>query len=266
VEDRRKLLRETFDAIPELYDEARPLYPEELFDDLAVLADLVTGRNVLEIGCGTGQATVPLAERGYNLLCVELGPQLAAFAKQKLARFSNVQVVNAVFEDWVPGMLGFDAIVAFTSFHWVPPDVRYEVCWEALCPGGTLGVVGTKHVLLPDGDDFFVEVQADYEAVVPDVPETKEGPPGPPEAVGDLSAEMEASGLFRHVATRRYLWDVEYTADEYVAVLETHSGQRVLDPGAGRELLDRIHARAAARPGGRVRKTYLATLDVAERL
>src|ERR671933_454382 len=61
--DRRRL-RTTFEEVPELYERARPLYPPELFDDLVAYAGLEAGSRVLEIGCGTGQATLPLAERG----------------------------------------------------------------------------------------------------------------------------------------------------------------------------------------------------------
>src|SRR5918912_2954256 len=97
--DRRRL-RATFEEVPELYDRARPLYPAELFDDLVSYAGLEPGSRVLEIGCGTGQATLPLAERGFEVVCVELGAGLAAVARRKLAGFPRLEVVNAVFEEW----------------------------------------------------------------------------------------------------------------------------------------------------------------------
>jgi 16S rRNA A1518/A1519 N6-dimethyltransferase RsmA/KsgA/DIM1 with predicted DNA glycosylase/AP lyase activity len=40
---------------------------------------------LLEIGCGTGKATAPLARRGFPVTCVELGAQLAAVARRELA-------------------------------------------------------------------------------------------------------------------------------------------------------------------------------------
>ena len=60
-------LRAVFDQDAERYDRARPGYPAELFDDLAALTGLRAGDRVLEIGPGTGQATVPLAQRGYRI-------------------------------------------------------------------------------------------------------------------------------------------------------------------------------------------------------
>ena len=49
------------DQVAELYDRARPDYPTEVFDDLVALAQLPDRARVVEIGCGTGQGTRPLA-------------------------------------------------------------------------------------------------------------------------------------------------------------------------------------------------------------
>ena len=67
----------------------------------------------------------------------------------------------------------------------------------------------------------------------------------------------------RDVAVRRHLWEVEYGADEYVAVLGTYSDNLALPAAQRDELFARIHARIAAL--GRIRKTYLAILNVARK-
>jgi len=264
----RKALRTTFEQVPELYDRARPAYPDQVFDDIGTLGGLSPAARVLEIGCGTGRATVPLAERGYRITCVELGPQLAAVARRNVAGFPGVEVVEADFETWQADRAELDAVVAFTAFHWIAPDVRYRKTAALLRVGGKLAVVSTNHVQPDGGDQFFVDVQEDYEAVVPDDPSTKAGAggPPPPDAVVSLSAEIAASGHFRVVAARRYLWDVSYTADEYIDLLNTYSGHRAFDAETRERLLSRIRRRIDARPGGTVRKSYLATLDVAERV
>ena len=264
----QELLRTTFEQVPDLYDRARPNYPSQIFDELAALAELPLHARVVEIGCGTGQATVPLAERGYAVTGVELGAQLATVARRKLARFPNAEVITAKFENWEPERPDFDAIVAFTAFHWISPDARYTRTAELLRDDGKLAVVSTHHVLPPDGDAFFVEVQDDYDAVVPDDPATKAGAGGPPrpDAVADLSDEIASSGRFRNVATKRYLWDVTYTADDYIDVLNTYSGHRALDEATRERLLSRIHSRINARPERKVRKTYLAILNIAARI
>src|SRR6267378_1088723 len=96
----RKRLRATFNEDAELYDRARPIYPSHVFDELANLTSLGRGTRVLEIGCGTGQATRPLAERGCQVVAVELGRDLAEVARRNLAGFTDVEVINVAFEDW----------------------------------------------------------------------------------------------------------------------------------------------------------------------
>jgi SAM-dependent methyltransferase len=268
VEERdtqRRQLRATFEQLPELYDRARPRYPPQVFDDVVALGRLPDAARVVEIGCGTGQATLALAERRYQITCVELGEQLAAVARRNLVGFPDVEVINADFETWQPRLSEFDAVLAFTAFHWIAPEVRYAKAASLLRDHGVLGVVSTEHVLPPGGDDFFLEVQEDYEAAVPDDPATKAGGPKPPDTIRDLREEIVASGRFLNIAARRYLWDVAYTAEEYIGVLNTYSSHRALDGDTRERLLARIRRRVEARPRGQVRKTYLAMLNIAER-
>jgi SAM-dependent methyltransferase len=206
----------------------RPGYPEELFDDLARLVGLRRGSRVLELGCGTGQATVSLARRGYVVVAVELGAGLADVARRKLAPFSAVRVVNAAFEGWpLPGE-AFDAAFAATSFHWIDQAVRVSKSADALRPGGALAVVSTHHVA--GGDErFFVDVQRCYERWDPDTP------PGLrlPEAaeVPSDREEFDASGRFGRVF-RRYERDLTYSAPEYRDLLLSYSDHRAMDPAA----------------------------------
>jgi SAM-dependent methyltransferase len=111
-----KHLRSTFDEAAELYDRARPGYPPEPFNDLSDVADLRPGARILEFGPGTGKTTVPLAERKFQITAVELGPNLAAVARRMLARFPNVAVTVAAFEDFPLPSEPFDAVVSATAF------------------------------------------------------------------------------------------------------------------------------------------------------
>jgi SAM-dependent methyltransferase len=246
--------RTTFDGVAELYDRARPTYPEELFDDLVELAGLRPGSRVLEVGCGTGKATLPLAERGLRMTCVELGTSLAAVAERNLAPFPEVEIVVADFETWTPPLAGYDALVSFTAYHWIERELRYSKAADVLHENGALAIAMVHHVLPPDADPFFLEAQADYQAVG-----TGGNPPGPPEDVEAFGEEMAASPLVRLVAERRYQWDVEYTADEYVDVISTYSENIAMDAVSRERLFELLHARIGDRS---IRKTHLATLDV----
>src|SRR5262249_39380345 len=85
VSERREALRRTFDTAADLYDAARPSYPDELFDDLVSLGGLEIGDRLLEIGCATGKATRALLDRGFSVVCVDIGARLAERARRNLA-------------------------------------------------------------------------------------------------------------------------------------------------------------------------------------
>lgn len=72
--------KRTFDTAARLYDEVRPGYPEDLVRDVVSLSGIPQGGRILEIGCGTGQATEAFAARGYRMVCLDIGVNMAAIA------------------------------------------------------------------------------------------------------------------------------------------------------------------------------------------
>jgi SAM-dependent methyltransferase len=258
------VLRTTFDDSPQQYDRARPVAPPQVFDDLVALARLTPGTSLLEIGCGTGQATLPLAERGLRIVAVELGAQLADFTRCRLRRYEGVRVVTSSFEDWDPRGERFDAVVSFNASHWIDSDVRFAKPAEVLRPGGAVAIVEMRFVTPDDADPTWVALQEDYAAIRGSGP--PDDPPLHPDAVEDRwSAVIEDSGFFDNVTTRRHLWTVTYTAGDYVALLGTSSWHRRLEPAARRELFVRIHRRIQAAPDRTLEAPLLASLYVAQR-
>jgi SAM-dependent methyltransferase len=236
-----------FDATAERYDAARPEYPVELFDDLA--ACLEPGASLLEIGCATGKATRPLLARGFRVTCVEIGPSLAARARKL-----GLDVHNARFEDFETDER-FDLVFAATAWHWLDPAVKYAKA-AALAP--RLAFWSAGHAFPEGFDPFFTEIQAVYDEIGESHPGEWPPPPAP-----DQVAEIEASGLYRDIETRRYLWELEYTAQEYIALLDTFSGHIEMT-GAQRE---RLYGEIRRRLGGRkVRRHWEAVLHVARRI
>ncbi|MFE5945707.1 class I SAM-dependent methyltransferase [Streptomyces sp. NPDC056480] len=263
-ESRRVRLSRTFDEDAELYDRVRPGYPPDLYDDLAEFTGAGPGHRVLEIGCGTGQATMPLAERGYRITAVEAGPSMAAVARRNLDGSPGVEIVTADFESWPLPEDPFDVAFAATAFHWIDPAVRMAKAAEALRSGGALAVVRTQHVS-GGTEEFFVEVQRCYERFDPDTtPGTR-----PPEAAdvdgSDHAREVARSGAFGPAAFRRYEQDLTYTAAEYLELLQTYSGHRALPEAARNGLLACVGGLIEGRYEGRVTKRYLIELAVAHR-
>ena len=260
--DDRTRLKTTFDSAADRYQNARPEYPGPLYDALAELAGLHAGDRLLEVGCATGKATIPLARRGFAITCVELGPELAAAARRNLAAFGQVEVVQGAFEDWPPAGERYDLVFAATAWHWIDPAVRYRRAWELLRPGGHLAVWSASHVFPDGGDPFFAEIQEVYDEIGEGMP-PGQGRPRPGELPG-VAAEIEATGLFTGVRARQFDWELSYTAEEYIALLDTFSGHIAMRPWQRDRLYGEIRRRLALRPDGRLRRHWGATLEVAE--
>jgi SAM-dependent methyltransferase len=263
VADDREQLRVTFDSAARLYHRARPEYPDGLFDELVRLARLRPGDRLLEVGCATGKATIPLARRGFPITCVELGSDLAAEARRNLADFPGVDIVNHGFESWPPPQARFALVFAATAWHWIDPAVRYRKAWDVLRPGGHLAFWSATHVTPAAGDPFFREIQDVYD-------EIGEGLPGEwtflePADLPDERGEIEGSGLFTDVAVRRFDWEIVYTAEEYIRLLDTFSGHIAMAPWQRDRLYGEIRRRLAERPDGRLRRHWGAALHVARR-
>ncbi|MFJ8630743.1 class I SAM-dependent methyltransferase [Streptomyces sp. NPDC093568] len=263
-ESRRARLSRTFDEDAELYDRARPGYPPELYDDLGELAGAGAGRHVLEVGCGTGQATVPLAERGCRVTAVEAGARMAAVARRNVAGFAAVEVVTARFEDWPLPEAPFDAVVSATAFHWIDPAVRVTKAAGALRAGGALAVVRTQHVR-GGTEEFFVGVQRCYERFDPETPPGLRLPAAADIHGSDHAREVARDGRFGPTVFRRYERELTYTTAEYLELLRTYSGHRALPEAARNGLLGCIAELIDGSYGGVVTKRYLIELGVSRR-
>ena len=247
------------------YHQARPDYPAELYAALIDAADLAPGDRLLEIGCGTGKATLPLAAHGFRITCLEPGPRLAAQARRNLTAYPAVTVAQDAFESWEPPPgQSFDLVFAATAWHWTDPDVRYQQAWRCLRPGGHLATWAATHVVPAGGDQFFAEIQEIYDEIGEGLPPGTAFPQ--PGELPDDTAGIEASGLFEVSCVRQFDWAVRYDAAQYIALLDTFSGHIDMAQWQRDRLYTEIRRRLAVRPDGRLHRHWGAVLHVARRL
>jgi len=259
----RERLRQTFDGASDLYQRARPDYPDELIDHLVSVTGLIEGDRLLEVGCATGKATLPLARRGFRITCIELGPELAAVARQNLADFAGVEVALDRFEEWPLPRQPFDLVFAATAWQWIDPAVRYRKAWEALRPGGHLAFWDATHVLPVDGDPFFVEIQDIYDEIGEGLP--PDGSRPRPGELEERRPEIEASGLFEDVEVRHFDCERVYDAEGYIELLDTFSGHIAMKPWQRKRLYDEIRNHLARRTDHHLRRHWGAALHIAHR-
>ena len=197
-----KRLRGTFDGVAALYDEVRPGYPEQLFEDLAALSVVGSGARVLEIGCGTGQATGALARRGYRVLGVELGENLAELARAKTADYPETRVITSSFEDWTLEEGAFELVFSATAFHWIDPEVRYSKSAKALRDGGSLALVWNRPEPHESTKGFPEALREVHHREAPELDQERR--PERLDRAADKASNVECSGFFERPTERYY--------------------------------------------------------------
>src|SRR5690349_14063941 len=153
-------LRTSFDRNADLYDAARPAYPEALVDAVVARSGIRAGGRILEIGAGTGKATVPFARRGYAILALEPGANMAAVLRRNVAAFPAVSVEETTFEAWPGEGPSFDLAISAQAFHWVDPAIRMAKVAGALRPKGALALIRNETTGLEAG--LRAEMEAAY--------------------------------------------------------------------------------------------------------
>ena len=252
--------RDSFDAVADLYGEARPGYPAALYDDLARLAGLDRSATVLEVGCGAGQATRDLAARARWVTAVDPGEQLIAQARKRVPA-RNVNFVVTPFENYDPSPGMFDLVASAQAWHWVDAAIGFPKAAKALRTGGAFAIFG--HVpRTPEGDlgEAFRQV---YEAHIPGAwsqppPQAWYMPDGP------VAGIIAATGLFGPVVHRGYKWTWELDPQTLGRYLRTDSSYHVLPEPQRFALFDDL-AKAVAENGGVVQWPWETHLYVAGR-
>jgi SAM-dependent methyltransferase len=249
IDEQRRI---SFDARAELYDAARPTYPDALAADVLARVAPERAARVLEIGAGTGKATLVFARRGAAVVALEPGPHMAAVLRGRAAGF-DVTVVESTFEAW-PLDGAFDIVMSAQAIHWVDPAVRYVKAAAALAPGGTLAVIRNEKATLERG--MRDDLDAAYARLSwPDDDRTDED--AVEHARRTITAEIDASGLFGTVEARLYPWIARYTTAQYLDLLDTYSDHAILSSERRASLYEAIGS-ALDRRGGEISIPYVS--------
>ncbi len=123
----------------------RPPYSPALFDVLVERVPLDGSSTVLDLGCGPGTLTVPLADRCGRVIAVDPGPQMldTARARVEQAGCDNVELVAALAEDLPGWITGLRATVMGRSFHWMDRELVLRELDARTEPGGAVALVRT---------------------------------------------------------------------------------------------------------------------------
>jgi SAM-dependent methyltransferase len=217
------------------------------------------GRDVVDIGCGTGIAARQFRAAGCRVIGVEPDERMADVARQ-----SGLEVEVTTFETWDPAARAFDLFIAAQAWHWVDPVVgaakvaqalrnggRFAAFWNAFQPPGELG-------------EAFADVYRRIETGLPFNPWANSALDGY-ETMCDKTAEgLGKSGQFREPERWRFDWDRLYSRDEWLDQVPTFGGHSQIPPAALERLLAVIGA-AIELAGGSVTMGYATLVITASR-
>jgi len=98
-------------------------------------------QNVLEIGCGTGAFARQLAQRSKHVLALDLSPEMIRVARERSAKFPNIEFQLADVLNRSLPVEDFDCIASIATIHHLPLAEMFLKMKAALKPGGVLLVM-----------------------------------------------------------------------------------------------------------------------------
>jgi SAM-dependent methyltransferase len=231
-----------------------------LFALLVDRCGLGSGSAVLEIGAGTGQATIPMLDLGARLTAIEPG---AALVRELIATTAGHRFVTieATFEDAVVPEASFDIVASATAFHWVDPAVGVRKAAQALRDFGWLAVWSNVYGDPERPDPFHEAIQPLLRSYAPELrrPEVPR-----PEEVPQPEEGSECSD-FERAEEHVFRWEATHNPDQIRALFSTSSPWIALPAERREPLLDAVHALARDEFASRVVRPYRTVLQLRQR-
>jgi ubiquinone/menaquinone biosynthesis C-methylase UbiE len=214
--------RFTFNEDVKNYDKWRPTYCKELFNDIIQYSELIQNKKAIEIGIGTGQATVPFLMTGCDVTAIELGKNLAEYSKEKFNEYKNFSVYNTSFEDFECDDNSYDILYSATAFHWIPEEIGYPKALKLLKNDGTLALFWNKPCVYREDDLLHQKIQSIYQKYRPSDDKFIENDT---ERYNKISKTIESYG-FRDLVVKLYHLKRIFNSSDYISLLNTYSDHR----------------------------------------
>lgn len=219
---------EPYTGIAYEYDEVRPSYPERLIQDIISRTNLNLSDKLLEIGAGTGKATVQLAEKGFMIHAVEPTEDMAELLKIKCRNYPKVTLDIATFEEWnCPDTEKYDLIYCAQAFHWLDTNIKYKKCDRLLKDNGHLilfwyNPCNDGHAKTEEMDQEIEKIVHKYTAdYMKDEKKPERRKHTGISKDDERKAEIEASGLFKLVDKIEYTQELRENAQQYIKAMKS---------------------------------------------
>lgn len=219
----KKIFNTSFDVFAENYHSVRPGYPAQLYQDIQDVCGIGEESRLFEIGAGSGIATVELAKFGGHVVAIEPGSHLATIARKQTEELKNIEIFEETFESF-DSSDRFDVVLAFTTFHWLKGEDRYERVLKLLKDSGSLVLVW-NYFFQSDSPATDAVNNVYHELLTDAYPERKDTAEVNEEVFSILCRREQRviqNSLFYPAFLRKYLTGYNYNAETYPKLLNTY--------------------------------------------
>ncbi|HVV56805.1 MAG TPA: methyltransferase domain-containing protein [Gaiellaceae bacterium] len=218
-----------FAAAADVYERARPSYPQDAVDWIVERAGLRPGRVVVDLAAGTGKLTRLLVPSGAEVVAVEPVPEMRAKLEEVVP---GVSALYGTAERLPFADGSADVVTVAQAFHWFDHERALAELHRVLRPDGLL-------VLVWNSRDLDDPLQRALEELLAPL---RDGPPAQEESA--WRDPLEASALFGPIETRRFRYEQAFTAQDLVDRVHSTSFVATMRPIDREELLVRVRALA----------------------
>jgi hypothetical protein len=196
------------------------------------------------------------------MLCLEPNTDFYQLAQQNCQQYPNVEIQNTSFEEWMLEAEKFDAVLAASSFHWIPAEVGYPKAAKALKANGYLILLWNKE--LQPRYQVYQRLSEIYQIHAPSLDryedkETQE------EILRGLGQMITDSGQFKDLVAGHVESELTYTTDEYLTLLNTYSPYLKLEPQTKAALFTGLRDRIDHEFGGSLQLSYISAFHIAQK-
>ncbi|GAP94949.1 class I SAM-dependent methyltransferase [Leptolyngbya sp. NIES-2104] len=253
-----------YSPVVEAYDRARPRYPKQLIQRIVEVARLAPRSKILEVGCGSGVATVDFARLGYSIDAVEPNLEFCRLAEQHCSDYPQVRIIPQTFEEWQVEPGKFQIVLAANAWHWISSDIKYVKASEALQKNGALVLLW--NMSLEPSYEVYQVLNEVYQQFAPSVAPKYEGKETQEEILQGLGKLIGDSGLFGLPVQESIECDRVYDTERYLSLLSSYSQYIALEPTAREALFAGLRTVIDRQFEGELQLFNLAAYQIAKKL
>lgn len=221
-------LKYLFDEAVLNYEKRRPNYGTELYKDVIKYAEIIEDKSLLEIGCGTGQATEPFLKTKCKITAVELGENLTLYTREKFKTYNNLNVIWSAFEDYKCDDNKYNMVYSATAFHWIPDEIGYPKAYRILKSGGTIALFWNRPSPSNKESPLHQKIQSIYNELLPQWNYKRTSNEDKENKYLSVINKMGHHG-FTNIEFKLYHNTRKMTGLEYIELLNTYSDHLALE-------------------------------------